>query len=136
MANVSDPEIAQAYEDVRNDATGYNWFVLGYANNNTIKVDGKGSGGVSEGVSYFKDNEVQYGLFKVSFVANDDTKRTKFVFVSWSGEQASVLRRGKMSVHKASVKSIIKDFAVEVATSSHEDLTEEGFVERIKAINY
>lgn len=99
-------------------------------------MDGKGKGGVSEGVANFRDNEVQYGLFKVTFVADDETRRTKFVFVSWSGEKASILRRGKMSVHKASVKSIIKDFAIEVATGSLEDLTEEGFIERIKAINY
>jgi len=136
MANVSDPAIAQAYEDVRNDATGYNWFVLGYQDSNTIKLDGKGSGGVSEGVAHFKENEVQYGLFKVSFVANDDTKRTKFVFVAWAGEKASILRRGKMSVHKASIKSIVKDFAIEVATSSLEDLSEDGFIEKIKAVNY
>merc|ERR1712093_585704 len=76
MANVENPEIQQAYEDVRNDSTGYNWFILGYENNTTIKVDGKGKGGVAEGVSHFKENEVQYGFFKVSFVANDETKRT------------------------------------------------------------
>lgn len=111
-------------------------FILGYENNTTIKVDGKGKGGVAEGVSHFKENEVQYGFFKVSFVANDETKRTKFVLVSWSGEKASVLRRGKVSVHKASIKSIIKDYAVEVSTSSIEDLTEENFVAKIKAVNY
>jgi hypothetical protein len=79
---------------------------------------------------------VQYGFFKVTFTANDDTKRTKFVLVSWSGEKASVLRRGKVSVHKASIKSIIKDYAVEVATASIEDLTEENFITKIKAVNY
>merc|ERR1739845_327368 len=123
---VENPEIQQAYEDVRTDSTGYNWFILGYENNTTIKVDGKGKGGVAEGVSHFK----------VSFVANDETKRTKFVLVSWSGEKASVLRRGKVSVHKASIKSIIKDYAVEVSTSAIEDLTEENFIAKIKAVNY
>lgn len=28
MANVSDPAIAKAYEDIRNDSTGLNWYAL------------------------------------------------------------------------------------------------------------
>ncbi len=165
MANVSDPAITQAYEDIRNDASGVDWVVLGYANPSTIKVDAQGSGSVAEGVAHLHDDQVQYAMFKVSrdylwrcliernvmfvwrgsnsfsshqvkFTADDDTKRTKFVFVAWGGEKASILKRGKMSVHKASIKTIFKDFALEIATGNKDDLNEATFIERVKAINY
>jgi len=136
MANVSDPAISEAYQKIRSDSSGINWVVLGYANPTTIKVDATGSGGVSEAVSHLSDSEVQYAMFKLTFTAADDTKRTKFVFVAWGGERASPLKKGKMSVHKASVKSIFKDFALELATGDRNELDENSLLERVKAVNY
>lgn len=110
--------------------------VLGYSNATTIRVDASGSGPISEGVAHLKDDEVQYAFFKIKFTAADETKRTKFVLVAWGGERASILKKGKMSVHKASIKSIFKDFALELATASKEELDESALLERVKAVNY
>jgi len=35
------------------------------------------------------------------------------------------LRKAKVSVHKANVKSVFRDFAVEVQAAEHEDLDEQ-----------
>lgn len=50
---------------------------------------------------------MHYGYLRV--VSGDsESKRSKFVFISWVGEKVGPLKRAKVSVHKASVKQIIQ----------------------------
>lgn len=88
--------------------------VFDYANNTTLKVAGTGSGGVSEAAKALKDDQCAYGFVKLTYPGGDDTTRTKFVFFSWAAPKAKALVKGKMSVHKASIKSIIQDFRYEI----------------------
>ncbi len=110
--------------------------MLGYDGPAKLVVQGTGSGGVSEAVAQLKEDQCQYGFLKIVIKADDDTTRTKFVLFSWAGAKASALKKGKMSVHKAAVKSIYTDFAVEVHATSAEDLAEATLVGLIKKANY
>jgi len=136
MANVSDPAIADAYAEISGLRNPTNWVVLGYKDNNTIHVQGKGSGGVSEALGHLHEDQVQYGMFRVSFRADDDTERTKYVLFAYAGPKASILKKGKMSVHKASIKSIFKDFALELQTDNIDDLSEDNVIAQVKRVNY
>jgi len=136
MANVSDPAIANAYQEISGLRNPTNWIVLGYKNNNTIQVVGKGSGGISEATRLLNDDAVNYGMFRITFTADDETERTKFVFFAWGGSSASILKKGNMSVHKASIKSIFKDFALEIQTDSIDDLAESEVIKQVKRVNY
>jgi hypothetical protein len=161
MADVSDPAIAEAYQNIRKDATGINWYhplerliqererereadrltssrrvVLGYTSPTKIGVQGQGTGGVEEAVSHLKDDECQYGMLKVEYQGDDETRRTKFVFFSWAGPKVSALKKGKMSVHKAAVKSIFADFSVEIHATSREELAADAVLDRIRKANY
>eukprot|EP01115_Flamella_aegyptia_P001507 TRINITY_DN1249_c0_g1_i2.p1 TRINITY_DN1249_c0_g1~~TRINITY_DN1249_c0_g1_i2.p1 ORF type:complete len:96 (-),score=39.54 TRINITY_DN1249_c0_g1_i2:36-323(-) len=93
MADVSDSRIAEAYADVRNDATETNWFVLGYENNKKIVFLAKGSGGANELAQHFKPDSCNYGYVRL-VNKDEETTRTKFVFISWKGDNAPVLRKG------------------------------------------
>jgi len=136
MCNVEDPAIAKAYNDVRNDKTGLNWVVFDYANPTTLKVGASGSGGVKEAVGALRQDACQYGFLKVTYPGGDDTTRTKFVFFSWAGPGAKALVKGKMSVHKASIKTIVQDFAVEVHAVDLGELDEAVLLEMVKRANY
>jgi len=136
MANVSDPAIADAYAEISVMRNPTNWVVLGYKDNSTIQVVGKGSGGVSEAVALLHEDQVNYGMFRVNFTADDETVRTKFVLFAWGGPKASILKKGKMSVHKASIKTIFKDFALEIQTDTLDDLSEEAVIRQVKRVNY
>jgi len=136
MANVEDPKIAQAYQDIRKDSTGLNWVILKYTNAATLQVEASGTGGPSEAIGHLRDDECQYGFYKITFKGDDETTRTKFALFSWAGEKASALKKAKMSVHKASVKAIFSDFAVDIHTSIKDDLSEEHVLARIKKVNY
>merc|ERR1712146_406870 len=108
MADCSDPQIADGYQAVRSDADDTNWFVCGYEGNTKIVFQAKGSDGF------------------VRFITGDEeSKRAKFAFISWGGPSAKALARAKMSVHKASVKEVVRDFAIEYHASERADLDEE-----------
>merc|ERR1719498_71851 len=116
MADCSDPQIADGYQAVRSDADDTNWFVCGY--------EAKLSHGFSGFVNALDDSQCQYGF--VRFITGDEeSKRAKFAFISWGGPSAKALARAKMSVHKASVKEVVRDFAIEYHASERSDLDEE-----------
>ncbi len=99
--------ILSATELARNDVSIQYRVVYGYEGNNKIVVQGSGSGGLEELKGILQDDQVHYGYLRV--VSGDsESKRAKFVFISWVGEKVGALKRAKVSVHKASVKQVIQ----------------------------
>lgn len=84
-----------------------NRVVFGYEGNSKIVVAGSGAGGVDELKGTLGDDQVQYGYLRVTS-GDNESKRAKFVFISWVGEKVGPLKRAKVSVHKANIKSIIQ----------------------------
>jgi len=78
-----------------------------------------------------EDDQVLYGYVRV--VSGDsESKRAKFVFISWVGERVGALKRAKVSVHKASVKQVIQSYAIEVHAEKQEELTEDDINTRVR----
>ena len=105
MADCSDPGIAESYNDVRNDKTDTTWAVFKYEGKQKIVLSGKGTGGLDELGANFADDESAFAFLRIT-TGDEESKRAKFVLVSWCGENVGALARAKMSVHKASVKEI------------------------------
>ncbi|KAJ3426439.1 coactosin-like protein [Anaeramoeba flamelloides] len=117
MANVSDEAILDAYLDVRNDETETNWMACSYVGKtNDLEMIGSGSAGIDEMKALFDPTKVVYGYLRV-VNGDSNTKRTLFVFLTFIGEKCGVMRRARVSVHKADVKQVIKEFAVEFCGS-------------------
>ncbi|KAJ3039715.1 hypothetical protein HDV00_011947 [Rhizophlyctis rosea] len=119
-------DIAGAYEDVRNDKTDTNWLLLEYTDDKSdvLRLSTTGTGGLDEFKARLKDDQPAFGFLRM-VIGNDElSKRAKFVLVSWCGPQVKVMRKAKLSVHIADVKSVIKNFAVEIAAGHKEDLNE------------
>lgn len=81
--------------------------VFGYEGNSKIVVKGSGTGGLDELKGSLEDDQVHYGYLRVTS-GDSESKRSKFVFISWVGEKVGPLKRAKVSVHKASVKQIVQ----------------------------
>ena len=107
-----------------------------------------GTGGLDEFKGKLKDDQPAFGFLRITIgndelvsvillypaiqhqsirspilnhnVSHKQSKRAKFVLVSWCGPQVKVMRKAKLSVHIADVKSVIKNFAVEIAAGSKE----------------
>ncbi|EGG16271.1 actin binding protein [Cavenderia fasciculata] len=131
MADVSNPELGEAYREVLADGNDTNWTLFGYEGNSTIVLQGKGSGGLEELKSNLHDDQVQFGYLRVTS-GDSESKRAKFVLISWCGEKVGPLKRAKLSVHKASVKKVILNFAVEVHAEKQEELDEDEINTKVR----
>ena len=85
---LSDPEIAQAYEDVRSDKSETTWLVLKYesATKDNLKLSGSGTGEIFEMVETLGDDEAAYGYVRMKLGNDEYSERVKFVFVVWAGK--------------------------------------------------
>ncbi|EFA75801.1 actin binding protein [Heterostelium album PN500] len=132
MADVSDPQLEQNYQKVLSDADETNWCVFGYdASGKNIVFQAAGTGGIEELKGHLAEDQCQYAYLRV--ISGDaESKRAKFVFISWCGEGVGALKRAKMSVHKASVKKVIKNYGVEAHFTNPDEVNENEIATKIK----
>ncbi|MBW0481628.1 hypothetical protein O181_021343 [Austropuccinia psidii MF-1] len=134
MADVQDPSIQQAYEDVRNDKTGANWLLLNYESDRSdrLKLTDTGSGGLEELKEKLQDNQASFVYSRITYSNDKESQRHKFILIIWIGSNVKVMRKAKLSVHKADVKSVLRQFSIEVPAGSLDDLNEESIVTRLR----
>jgi hypothetical protein len=86
--NLSDPEIAQAYEDVRSDKSETTWLVLKYesATKDNLKLATTGKGDIAEMAESLGDDEAAYAYVRMTLGNDEYSERTKFVFIVWAGK--------------------------------------------------
>jgi len=136
MADVSDPNIQEAYLDVRSDKSDTNWLLLDYEGDRSDKLvlTQKGSGGLDELRGVLSDSRASYGYVRVSFSNDKESQREKFVLVVWIGKDTKVMRKGKISVHSADVKLVLRTFSIEVAARERDDLKEDPIIVRLRKV--
>merc|ERR1711975_79913 len=120
MATLSD-DCQEHYENVRSDNNDQNWVFLKYEGGNNLVVAGSGSGGIDELAACFSDDMCGFGYVRFT-TGDNESKRAKFVFIAWTGDNAKIMQKAKMSVHKANVKNVFREFAIEILASDPEDL--------------
>jgi hypothetical protein len=54
--------------------------------------------------------------------------------VVWIGKDVGIMRKGKVTVHLADVKTVLRVFSIEVAASDKDDLEEELIVARLRKV--
>jgi len=140
MVDCSDASLAAAYEEIR--GKNVNWILVGYSGNKLV-VQGKGHGGPAELQAHLDDKQCQYGLVKISYVADEDSSlgftdsiREKYAFFTFAGESAPAIKRGKISVHKADLKKVFREFAVEIQATDKGELSEANILHLVKRVNY
>lgn len=122
MVDCSDDAIHEAYRNVRDDASDIDWFLAGYTENGkALELLGSGGGGLEEMGGLFEDDKPMYGYLRVT-VGDEESIRQKFVLVTWCGMAVKALKKAKMSVHKASFKDVVREFAIEVHYTEHDEV--------------
>ncbi|GAA6011986.1 hypothetical protein JCM10207_003450 [Rhodosporidiobolus poonsookiae] len=134
MADVSDPKIREAYDDVRNDKSDTNWVLLDYDGEKSDKlaVAATGSGGLDELKSHLKDSNASFAYVRVKYSNDVESFREKFAFITWIGTGVKVMRRAKTSVQAADVKNVLRSYSIEVAASTLDDVAEGPIVTRMR----
>ncbi|KAH8712242.1 hypothetical protein GQ44DRAFT_713571 [Phaeosphaeriaceae sp. PMI808] len=131
---LSDPDIAQAYEDVRSDKSDTTWLVLKYASgtSDNLKLAGTGAGDIAEMTEGLADDEAAYAYVRMKLGNDEYSERVKFAFVVWAGPNTKVMRKAKMSFQSGQVKQVIRTYAVEVQTGDKKDLEEEAVTMKLR----
>ncbi|KAF1915995.1 hypothetical protein BDU57DRAFT_449653 [Ampelomyces quisqualis] len=131
---LSDPEINQAYEDVRSDKSDTTWLVLKYASasSDNLKLAGTGTGAIAEMTESLADDEAAYAYVRIKLGNDEYSERVKFAFVVWAGPHVKVMRKAKMSFQSGQVKQVIRTYAVEVQTGDRRDLDGEAVTLKLR----
>jgi hypothetical protein len=121
---LSDPEISQAYEDVRSDKSETTWLVLKYASatSDNLTLADTGTGEIAEMCETLGDDEAAYAYIRMKLGNDEYSERVKFAFVVWAGPSTRVMRKAKMSFQSGQVKQVIRTYAVEIQTSDKKEL--------------
>lgn len=72
--------------------------------------------------------QAQYAYCRVEYANDTESKRVKFVFIVWIGEQTKVMRKARVSIESGAVKQVLNHISVTVDATSKEDLNEEEIV--------
>ncbi|CAE6423408.1 unnamed protein product [Rhizoctonia solani] len=128
MADVTQPEIKAAYDDVRENKSDTNWLVIKYetARSDKLKLAATGTGGLEElrKSEHLGDAEVAYAYVRVSYANDKESKREKFILVTWIGND--------VSVHAADVKKVLNQYSIEVSARESDELAEDPIVIRLR----
>ncbi|GAO18935.1 uncharacterized protein UV8b_03363 [Ustilaginoidea virens] len=134
MSGLDAPEIAEAYQVVRDDKNATNWMLLSYAapTGNRLALSRTGTGGIGEMAAGLDDAEVQYGYVRVEYANDKESTRVKFVLVVWIGEGTRVMRKARVSVESGAVKQVLSHHSIAVTVSDRGDLEEKELVARLR----
>ncbi|KAJ6473579.1 actin depolymerizing protein [Mycena vitilis] len=134
MADVSAPAIDEAYQDVRSDKTDTNWLLLDYESDRSDKLQltSTGKGGLAELRDVLDDGKASFAYVRVAYSNDKESTREKFILVVWIGPQCKVMRKAKISVHAADIKSALRVYSIEVAAREKDDLLEDPIVVRLR----
>ncbi|KAH8101130.1 actin depolymerizing protein [Cristinia sonorae] len=134
MADVTAPEIEQAYRDVRDDKSETNWLLLDYedARSDKLVLTATGSGGLEELREQLDDSKASFAYARVQYSNDKESTREKFILVIWIGSGCKVMRKAKISVHTADVKQVLRVYSLEVPARDKDDLKEEPIVVKLR----
>jgi hypothetical protein len=102
-----------------------NWIVMNVTKGMDLEDSAMGTG-LEDFISQFKDDQVQYGCFKVLGVDNRETvvaSRPKYVQVSWCGSSIGGMAKMKALQSKQKAARIFTGMAATIDASEADDLT-------------
>ncbi|KAI0687677.1 actin depolymerizing protein [Cytidiella melzeri] len=134
MADVSDPKIDEAYQDVRSDKTETSWLLLDYESDRSDKLTltATGTGGLDELRERLDESKASYAYARIRYSNDKESQREKFILIIWIGPSCKVMRKAKISVHSADVKSVLRVFSLEVPAREKDDLKEDPIVIKLR----
>lgn len=128
-------EIRAAVNDVKNDKTETNFLVLGYCPEKpgAIQLVAKGSGGLEELKKSLSPDFLGYGFYKI-IGGDEESKRPKFIQITYTGEKAPLVKKGKMGVHVGTIAQLFVYTHVQMQAVSLADLDEAAILQKVKTV--
>merc|ERR1712137_411727 len=126
MATFANPSsVTAAINEVLTANSYSGWVVVGYSDDKTLQLVGKGTGGVSEMTSVLNEDDAFYCLVRIDDCTKATMKNTtRDIFISFFGPNMSIIRRGKKKSDLATVQKVMEPYHAEISAVSLVNLTE------------
>ena len=130
MADVSDPAIKEAYDEIRAEKNT-NWVFVRPSDGNPNKwiLHAKGEDGVDGLRNSLDESILGYGYLRVK----DAAGRTKFIFLQYVGPNAKRTLSIRMNMQKADVQNVLSGQHAFYETTELDQLNEENVMAKIVA---
>merc|ERR1712137_458265 len=133
------PEIAELWKKVLDDEQPETWIVCEYVEGSKEKIVELKSSGTS-GLEAFKaalpTDSLAWGGFRCYGVdkrGDVDCKRAKFVFVQWSPEGISQIKKARVAPHKGEVNGAIDCAHLDLMVESSAELEPNNLITKLQA---
>eukprot|EP01133_Synstelium_polycarpum_P005707 gene5707-6592_t len=124
------PEVKAIYEKIRTEGSETTWALLGYDGAKKIVVSSSGSGDLEELKTHLCADAVNYGYVKI-MSGDEESKRSKFLLLTFVGESVSPLKRAKVSVDLAQVKTVCQSFSLTIFAEKLDEINLQEIEARI-----
>lgn len=103
----ADPKVQETINLLLRNTTipgNVNWMLTKVVNSNELALASYGSNGLQEMIDNLTNDEIYYGFIKC---INKETEQIKFYSTYFIGEDVSGMKKGKSSLYKAGILSIV-----------------------------
>ncbi|XP_054613312.1 drebrin-like protein B isoform X2 [Dunckerocampus dactyliophorus] len=122
-------ELMAAYKDVVDGRSDTNWALFTYeGNSNTIRLAGKGGGGLEEMVEELNSGKVMYAFCRVQ---DPNSGLPKYVLINWTGEGVKDSRKGMCANHLTSVANFLKGAHVTINARDEDDVEPDVILSKV-----
>lgn len=119
-----------ALKSVREDLGAFNW-ALFKPHASHLRFLNAGSLSVNELRDWLKDDEVVFGIMRMGF-GSGTFRRTKWLFLHWSGENIGAVKRGQANACKGSIHKLLSPVSVDFEATSLDEFTLETVINKVK----
>ncbi|KAH0789477.1 cofilin/tropomyosin-type actin-binding protein [Histomonas meleagridis] len=133
MSDCSDPEILQAYEEVRSDKSPINWMLITYkeGTNQTVwTLVGKGEGGFQE-LSLTSMTSSSAMVTSVLQLVMICPFVPGSVFIKYIAKGTRMNIKAKMNIHRGDVEKVINQISISFDADSLDELDEDEINARL-----
>lgn len=121
--------IRAALADVLKPSSFNGFVILNYVNDNTVTLQAKGNGGVSELATHLKDDQVQYMLVRLH-EKKGTTDTSKDVYIAWTGPKVSKIQAAKKNTHSGDIQKLLAPNHAQLTAINRENFNEARVRER------
>jgi len=126
-----DDSVSVGVQEVRSDSDETNWITFGSEGRGPITLISKGEGGRTELLDNLPDDKAIFALLRL-VTGDQESKRAKFIFITWIGPSTGVMARAKAPTMKSEIVPIVGQFHIEVRAEDRKELSEDVLVAKLK----
>eukprot|EP00456_Euglypha_rotunda_P067477 TRINITY_DN5848_c0_g1_i1.p1 TRINITY_DN5848_c0_g1~~TRINITY_DN5848_c0_g1_i1.p1 ORF type:complete len:164 (-),score=24.70 TRINITY_DN5848_c0_g1_i1:76-567(-) len=134
--DLTDSGLGEAWKSLTAKDGKENWCIFQLdEKGKKLEVVGTGTGGIKELAEKLSESSIQFGAFRVVGVderENLTSRRNKFIWFTWLGPKAPILKKARVSVQKPEIATLFPG-AMSVELSSTSDLEPKAIAKKLLA---